>query len=917
MNNQSIKFLSVTIRNFRGVPDELVIPLDAPLTLIHAANGTGKSTICYALEWLLTNKVEDLRNTTDFSCQWGEGATSVSATCLIGGQNHELTRKGRSVWISRNGARREKIREKDLLELLTPRSVSGRTAQAIGKAKRGWLRNSRWLYSNSLSLLVDNNKAEERQQIFADILGLGHITSTLRELRDYRKELPSTKGLQDGVDRLIAEISELEIKLDEASPWKERAASHLSKIFEEFPKSQATGMLGEDFKSAQIQVKLFEQRVQHNIGIFQYLSEQWAQYNAWQSHLNTLRRTLAGLLEASETLSNDHSKLSADLSSAEVKADEGSSSVIWAKERLDVLSRWELITSVPSIVEYFSSGNFSQSQLQQHLVELSWTSDKQDAWLQSVSYLIQNSTTVVDLARQKQDLIRNVVQPPEDIVNITRRAEEAKEAKVKAESEFNALSSVLDKLRAMGWDIVHSHDGEHCPLCNHDWGSSEKLRQQVAGEQMLTPELKDAAQKLAEARRIEHDSLEKLTLANNQKASSEAYMDRLRAVDDELTSINKRTRYLEIMDVPDFSSFNVDNLSYLQSRIKAVIGLRHIFEKLAEVESVFKIAPLEGIGLRILTARENLIRHRDYYQVQEDQANSEKLRLTPLVRGIMENIQAKTREIDGVNSNIWAVSQNVGRFEAHWKEVVGEDPIMLDSYNSAIAKVEADRAQVDAFKTMLAECDAVVAIDLDSERLTRLKLEKEELSKKLEAGKNYITEADRTINRYTQHVRELTTYSLAPLLSPAAELFSRMHANEVYKDLSVSEGYEGLKWTVFAEGHEFALDAEEKFSQGQRQDLALSLYLARARNTGGSFFLDEPIAHLDDLNRVAMLDIFRLVATSMPNMNLILTTASDALARHMAQKFSSITDRHLLSTIELEGNPRTGITVSVTKNVPC
>ena len=111
------------------------------------------------------------------------------------------------------------------------------------------------------------------------------------------------------------------------------------------------------------------------------------------------------------------------------------------------------------------------------------------------------------------------------------------------------------------------------------------------------------------------------------------------------------------------------------------------------------------------------------------------------------------------------------------------------------------------------------------------------------------------------------------------------------------------------------LDSYQRWlSQGQRQDLALSLYLARAKNTGGSFLLDEPIAHLDDLNRVAMLDIFRLVATSMPNMNLILTTASDSLARHLAQKFSSLPDEHLLNTIYLEGNPRTGVKATVTRN---
>lgn len=75
--------------------------------------------------------------------------------------------------------------------------------------------------------------------------------------------------------------------------------------------------------------------------------------------------------------------------------------------------------------------------------------------------------------------------------------------------------------------------------------------------------------------------------------------------------------------------------------------------------------------------------------------------------------------------------------------------------------------------------------------------------------------------------------------------------------------------------------------------------------------MSHEIAHLDDLNRVAMLDIFRLAATSMPNMNLILTTASDSLARHLMQKFSSISDKQLLNTIYQEGNPRTGVKATV------
>lgn len=915
MNNQSIKFLSVTIRNFRGIPGELVIPLDAPLTVIHAANGTGKSTICYALEWLVTGKVYDL-NTSDFSCQWGAGETSVSASCLIGEVPYELTRNGNSLSASQNGSRKRRVREDFLLELLAPASISTGSVQAIRKAKRGWLRNSRWLYSNSLSVLIDNNKAEERQQIFADILGLGHLTSTLRELREYRKALPSTKGLQDSVSRLSTEIAELEIKLAESSPWKERAEGHLSKIFQAFPPSSSSGSLGDDFKVAQLRVRLFEQKVQHEFGVLGTLSEQWAQYHAGQGQLSVLRQTLSSLVEASQAFSNEHSQLSAELSAAQVKAADGERSVIWAKERLELFSRWETTISTPSIAGYFSAGDTSQSQLYKEFVELSWTPDKQEAWLQSVSYLILNSTTVVDLVQQKRDLESNVVHPPVDIVNTTRLAEEAKSFRVKAEADFNAFSNVLGKLKAMGKEIAHSHDDGHCPLCNYDWGTSDKLRLEIAGKQLLTPALSDAAQALAVARQSEQESLTALSLANNQKAAYDAYMVRLNSVNGELTSIAVKTKYLDIMGAADFSNFDVGNLTYLQGRVRAAIELRGVFERLTEVESVFQITPLEGAGARIAQARVSLIDYRDYYQAQANQANPEKQRLSPLVRAAMENIQAKSQEITGVNSNIAATSQTIGQFDTLWKEVVGNHPVLADSYNAALSRVEEQRGQVDTYNTMLAECEAVVSIDLDSARLRELKVEKEEFSKKLKAGTGYIAEADRTIENYAQHVKQLTTSSLAPLLSPAAELFSRMHANEVYKGLSVSEGDDAFKWTVFAEGHEFALDAEEKFSQGQRQDLALSLYLARARNTGGSFLLDEPIAHLDDLNRVAMLDIFRLVATSMPNMNVILTTASDSLARHMAQKFSSITDRHLLNTIQLEGNPRTGVTVSVTRNVP-
>jgi energy-coupling factor transporter ATP-binding protein EcfA2 len=101
---------------------------------------------------------------------------------------------------------------------------------------------------------------------------------------------------------------------------------------------------------------------------------------------------------------------------------------------------------------------------------------------------------------------------------------------------------------------------------------------------------------------------------------------------------------------------------------------------------------------------------------------------------------------------------------------------------------------------------------------------------------------------------------------------------------------------------------------GQRQDLALAIFLARARGVKGTFFLDEPVIHLDDLNRVALMDTFRmLVLESEPHCNFIITTARRDSVRHMAEKFANVPPVHGMPPLriyELDGSPRVGVRVA-------
>ena len=80
--------------------------------------------------------------------------------------------------------------------MLTPAEAGLKARSNIAtRNKREWLRHSRWLYSHSLALLVDEAESEQRSQIFANILGYGHLLPQQKLLMDYLRYLPQSVSL--------------------------------------------------------------------------------------------------------------------------------------------------------------------------------------------------------------------------------------------------------------------------------------------------------------------------------------------------------------------------------------------------------------------------------------------------------------------------------------------------------------------------------------------------------------------------------------------------------------------------------------------------------------------------------------------------------------------------------------------------
>jgi hypothetical protein len=182
----------------------------------------------------------------------------------------------------------------------------------------------------------------------------------------------------------------------------------------------------------------------------------------------------------------------------------------------------------------------------------------------------------------------------------------------------------------------------------------------------------------------------------------------------------------------------------------------------------------------------------------------------------------------------------------------------------------------------------------------------EEKVSKIDRKRDQALEAARLLR---EKAYQYCAEQLDRLFDVAFPIFARAQANEVFDSLQRGPLKNPFEWVAKSSSLEFT--PSPHFSMGQRQDLALAIFLARARGVKGTFFLDEPVIHLDDLNRVALMDTFRmLVLESEPHCNFIMTSARRDFVRHMAEKFANVPTVHgkpPLRIYELDGNPRVGV----------
>jgi DNA repair exonuclease SbcCD ATPase subunit len=605
-------------------------------------------------------------------------------------------------------------------------------------------------------------------------------------------------------------------------------------------------------------------------------------------------------------------------------ATEGIRALASAKDRLTKLSA-ELLAILHD-ADLLGPASQTWGSIQESIVESGWTAaarDQRRRDLEALSADLHQATGEEQRLRLLDadiDRIGGSVVSEEAMAVLRRDAESAEARSRAARLALEATAEPVARLQSAARDLIahdHGAGASECPACAYDWGSAEKLRAAIAAALEAGPQIAHVvgagAALAAEAANAARARLDSAVAARDQMGALVRERASLAA------AAARRQRMIEQLGIA--SDQPAASIAQARLRLQVADALAAVISAHDEVSPALPGGPAPLLPSE--TPLSNTLDQLDANFAAREQIVQ--LQLSELVKAI-ENATAlrdqlrgshadRQQQLSACRSALQAKAAEVASLRKLWDAVAPDIPWSDD----ALGAVKSDVGRtLDRLAKAEAHIQAARAAWESEARRARLDSLLSAIQPSLDRQKHMtarIAAANRARAVFHDAYTTISRKQVLGLSRVVNPLFARMHANRVFDRINLGEDADFLHWLADAGGEQ--LDPGKDFSQGQRQDLALALFLARARSLGGTFFLDEPVIHLDDLNRVGLLDILRaIVLEGSRSLNLVITTSSRALARHLIEKFAGIATVetpngpvHPLRVLELDGNGRSGVAV--------
>ncbi len=879
------------ICGFKSVSDPIEIPLDATLTLIVSPNGTGKTTICEAAELLLTGHLGTRRSANaayliarhppEHGGCWVKGALNRAGEAIS--LRIDLAHQGVAVPGEphlRRGTTQP--RWSQLLADLVPAEAVAGIAGGTGakNLRRLWLRSARFLYDHEVEHLVDDDR--ERRKLMADLLGIGGLQR--------RQDMATAWG-----EALERRLRQLEAASEDATrrAGDERRALDAIAPLDGHRLSQLRRDAGEIYEIHPVNLETLRERQQEleqqriltrtRLARLKALRIEIAEARPVSQSEEEVRATRAALDEISEQLERSTSRRPGiNLDREDVHALES-----W----LDDAATMGVPEPAPFRAGLLAiAGEHTPQALQarrRHLHEAE-----------------ELAARAAEARERAQEIARRAGVEPQ-VAEHEARHKEAQERLRLAERAFHDRAGPLERLTAAVRDMrPHLAHASNCPTCGHDWQAPAALARalsEAAGPmEAVLRELQTERDAASVAAREAEQQLQALRASHARWQVEQAA---LRELSGTVAEWETRRRELGLdpeQDEPD--------RALLQSGLRAVdreIDARDLLTELDHAAEAIGLSDLWRGGATRAQLHHTLASAREQLDREEET-------LLASITSLRERHERARAKLDHATAQARAARASLSYHQTVWRESLGAQgdltPGALDRVQEILTEHLHD---LTPQRELLAEL--AVALTREQERnrrsatLEQSKRELDTIARKTVRLGLALQSVGQDIHHLTERTSAAASEALAPLDASINAIFRRIQANPAIQRVDLDFTDPDLPLRVrLGEG---TLHPREQLSRGQRQDLALSLFLARARALGGSFFLDEPFLHLDDLNRAATLDLLRTIAIQdAGHLRLVLTTSSASLARHLQQKLASVRSAvRPLRVIELKGGPVVGM----------
>lgn len=947
----SVKISNLRIEAFRGIGDPLQFDLTSPLTLIYAPNGTGKTTLCEAAEWLLTGQVERLSKGHIFdrailNSKFSSVQSSPSVEAHINfeqGFEHvrrEVINGEESLQIKKLSGPSKIVTDHAWLNLLATGSQQSFTnLNTSSPIMRRWIKGSRFLTMEALAALVDSDEenAEKRLQVFSDILGVRHLLEAEKLFAEHVNTLnEKLKTLQGDLHLLEVEKNSLKdfqqgsiggalipengIGIDSKLNFLENSLGiTTSKSTIYFPTALRIERVESSYNKSR---RDYEKRSSSLEKISTYISEQESN----EEKLREITKNLIKLSRKSELSDARIQKKQKELQvlDGQLRTNENSlRNFLGLKSDLETNSK-DLALEIERFSEILKiphDNNFKLVRLRSILNHKGMfyyqgDEDFELRELHSKSNNLQNLKLEINKLDNEKKRLKPLLIEEDTLKEMEQNVSELSKSIETYSADFDVMARPLEKLRSsVNSYLNHRHSSEtdsNCPVCGHEWDSLESMLLAVTSTIEDLPLFMKKRKGQCDILREKKSNLQdKITFAKNQKTKYELVevelnlnQYRFEVLTSELKSHGISSRD------PLFSLRRETARMRLRTKYTELLSSISSFESHFPGEDKLLNVPLAGfaktIGTMLIEAQrkfEKLIEsNREFVTRERHELN-----------GMCAQHTIEIRELKDLQNKSDFLRRRISDFQILWHEVGNGIEWNSANFKSAHSEIMLRDTQLYSIAQTLEQTKENFKNLASAQRIDELEKETRILHHKITQIKNECNLAIRAQDDFKKAYVTATTHRMSELADIVNPLFSRMHSNRIYDEIQFNSKRNRLFLTASSADSQFSPDKD--FSQGQRQDLALAIFIARARSIGGTFFLDEPVMHLDDLNRIGLLDIFRSsVLESSDTMNLVVTTSSKALARHIIQKFSSIKKVESstgpiapLRVYGLEGNARNGV----------